>query len=179
MLRRCPDVYTVVGDVDRHIADDLDAFFVGIIGKQLPLGEEFKLAPAPEIHFLFKFTGAKPGLRVIAMLGLPLRPLAEAVVNFQRHKQRVIFQPRGVSLYKAAVCLIRFEAGVSGAQNGIAVIKEPAIVDALAAASVCVQLLLCQQALLRQNVQINKIRITGLGGRGLVGAVTVGCGIQR
>ena len=92
-----PDVGTVRGDEDRHVADDLDAFAVGIRFQLRPLGKEAPLAEAPEITFVGEHRegfGQRLCLALRQGSGPVLPDLAVAsITSVQRHEERVVVEP--------------------------------------------------------------------------------------
>ena len=98
-------------------------------------------------------------------------------MDFQRHKQGIGLQPCNAALDKVLIGTVRDKTAVGCAQNGKAGIKQAAVVHTFAVKALLCQLRFGQKPLSCQNLQIDKIRIAGSGGRGLIRTVAIGCGV--
>ena len=144
LLRGGPDIHTVVGNINGHITDDADTLFFGVVANGLPLHSEFILCPPPKTHFGIKFRLVSQSLAIISMFRSPIGPRTEIVVDLQRHKQSVIFQPRGMLTEEGLVGPIRDKPGIGKTQNGIAGMEKPTVIYPLAGMPLGRKLLLGQ-----------------------------------
>ena len=174
-----PYIHAVVGHVDGHVPDDGDALFMGVVIDRTPLLHERVLDPFPESALRLQFRSVFPGGCDVLVARLPLGPRTVSVVYLQRHEQRIILQPLGIFAAERTEGTIGREPGVGFTQKGIAGVEQPSVVHSGAVPTDFIQILFCQQFFFVQNIRVNKVGIAGDGGRGLVGAVAVGGGIER
>ena len=96
---------------------------------------------------------------------------------FERHEQRVIKKPPGVFLSKRGNFLLqgRKAPGVGAVQKRVALRINCAVIYALRVFAPCAgdDLLFCKQPIRNQQVKVNKIRVSGVHGEGLIGRIPV------
>ena len=118
-----------------------------------------------------------------AQRAFPLQPGLTAVGIFQCHEQGVVRQPEGVVRQKLLVILWGGgqQTGAGAAQDGVALLIQYTIVDAVGRALPIdgAVLLGRKQPGLGQLVKIDKVRVAREGGEGLIGAVAVAGGTNR
>ena len=184
-LRFRPHVGGVHGHIDGKVADDLDAQTVDVFPQGDPLAVEEELEVAVEIHILLELLGvARHCLRLSQpdVLVRPLQPALHAEVALYRHIQSIVGQPLVFLPEGVHRLLVPGKALVESlAEDG-----EPGFIDlsvvhipGLRAPVDGSELLRVQEPVLYQQVQINKVGVTGKGREALIGAVTVAGGAQR
>ena len=179
LVRVAPYIDAVQRNVDGKIADNLNILRFGVILQCLPLTEKQVLHRLPKGDLPgVTFAGGLDGIRLAAAQRLlPLLPASTAVGVLQRHKQGIVGQPETILPDKITV----FGRGcgqqpfTGKVQHGVALLIQNAIVDALRRTLPVDALVLLgsQQSLRGQLVQIDKIGIARIGGKRLVGAVTI------
>ena len=97
-----PDVGRVGGNIDRDVADDLDALLLCVRTQRVPLSEEDILEENAEVDLAAQLLGHSCERLRLAVADVLLRPhIDRRVVIFlllERHEQRVIGQPFAVLL---------------------------------------------------------------------------------
>lgn len=154
---------------------------VGVFFQRLPLGAEQVLHSLPKGNVLgIGPAGSLQGVRLALTQGmLPFLPAGTAVCVLQRHEQCVVRQPEAVFPDEIPVigrgC--RQQAFTGGAQYGVALLIQGAVVDLLRCALPVDVLVLfrLQQTLRCKGVKVDKIGVACVGGKGLIGAVAVAC----
>ena len=159
-----PHVHTVVSNVNGHITDDDDAFFVAVFSQCLPLTVKLKLNPFPKTALVSKLCLLLSCLVDIFVLVSPVVPRTIVVVDFKSHKEGVVLNPTLVFADKFCVGNVFFSAllqksGVRLAENVVSIAKQPAVVDSLCVVDILFQFLEGEKTFLMKNVKVNKIRI--------------------
>ncbi len=171
-----PHVGGVQGNVDGQIADEPQAQAVDIGLQGRPLGEKPVLDAGLEGHFLRQLhPPAVHGLPLVAAEALvrPVKPGQAAEMPLHRPVQRVLPHP-GILLREGPGGLRRLAAdpGKGLAQQGLPALFQSAVVDFIPRRDPGGgELLLRQEAVLRQKVQVDEQRISGEGGFAGVGGV--------
>ena len=180
-----PDVSGVHGHINRQVADDTDAKAVDIGLQGGPLEEEQKLDIGEQFHILPQQLPVPGQSRRIvepdSLIG-PFLPGLHAEMPLEGHEQSVVRQPGGVFLCKA-----RHRAAIPHPasfrrlfQQVQTVFIELAVVHMTGIFSPVpvTDLLLRQKPILDQQIQINEIEIARIGGKTLVGGITVAGGTE-
>ena len=159
-----PHVHTVVSNVNGHITDDDDAFFVTVFSQCLPLRVKFKLNPFPKTALVSKLCFLLSCLVDVFVLVGPVVPRAVVVVDFKSHKEGVVLNPTLVFADEFCVGNLFFSAllqksGVGLAENVVSIAKQPAVVNSLCVVDILFQFIEGEKTFLMQNVKVNKIRI--------------------
>ncbi len=177
-----PDVGTVERHVDGDVTDDVHAVLVRVVAQFLPLAVEQVLHHAPELDLGLMAAAHALELAEVAD-AQELRPLipGRAVVQvLERHEERVVIQPAGVLAAEDRIARIRSgkEALRRQVQDGIALLVEHAVVDVVGVALPVDVLVLAglEQALLAELVEVDEVRVAGIGREGLVRGVAVARG---
>ena len=178
-LRLRPHVSGIHGHIDGQVADDADALRVDIVAQPLPLAEEQVLQIGEEIHILLQ-----QGTVFLQRLRLPqadivgpLRPRLHAEMALARHEQGIVWEP-------ALICLHEGGHGLAAALpvtlEGLAQQVEALFVDAavvhmtgIAAPLAPAALGLGQQTVGDEQLGVNVVGVTGVGGEALVGGIPV------
>ena len=172
-----PGVGAVKRHVNRDISDDLDSLFIGIRLQLLPLNRKKILLEAVKIDFRFqllRFLLEHFRIPVLQILG-PLAPADILLLFFDRHVQAVILQPETVFFYKVSVILSRHKA-----PEGFFQYLKTAFINffiiyifRIVSEITCIAFFLFQKTFFHQRLQINKIRISRVSGKGLVRGIPV------
>ena len=178
-LRMRPGIRAVHGDIDRDIADDLDAVCVGIGLERAILLAELELQILLELDIKVELA-AVVIQRVAPAQADILRPFIPALAAeeiLERHEQRIIGKPPAVFADKTLILAVAADirALIGLAQQRIAHIVELFVIDILriAAEVAAIAFLAREYALLDQLVQTDEIRVAGEGGKGLIRRIAV------
>ena len=183
--RVCPCICRVQRHIDGDIADDPDAFAVGVGFQPAPLLVELELEILVVLHLKIQLPAVVVHGRLPAQTDVlgPLDPRLALKSVLHRHEQGKIIQPPLVFLTE---CRKRFvvadvAAGVRQPQQTAALGIQAAIVDVIClAAEVCLFALVgSQHPFLHQCIQTDEIWIARKGGKALIGAVAVAGNTQR
>ena len=183
-LRLRPQVGGVHSHVNGQVADDLDAQVVDVLPQGGPLAVEEELEVAVEVHVLPELPGvALHSLRLSQpdILVGPIQPALHVEMALYRHVEGIVGEP-GI-LFPEGIhrLLVPGKAPLKGlAEDG-----KPGLIDLsiihiarLGAPVYTFQIITIQEAVLRQQVQVNKVGVSGEGGKALIGAVTIAGGAQ-
>ena len=177
-----PNIRRVQRHIDGNVPDNANALFVGIAPQCLPLAEELVLEEPVKIQV---FSQLLPlllqSLRTAGFEALrPGKPGGAPQSILDSHKQGVVVEPKGIFPAESVIFLPGDKSFMGGAKNWIPPgVLEPKVHPVGGGLpGELFQLLLPQQSLLCQNIQINEVGISCPGGEGLIGGVSVACGIQ-
>ena len=169
--------------VDGHVTDYENALGVRIAEEGLPLAGELILDPLPEAALGLELGLVRSRLVNILVLVSPGCPYSVVVVGLQSHEERVVGTPVNILLKIilvgcALVAALLKESCIRTAKHCVSCVKEPAVVNTKGVVLVLLKLLLGEQTCLCKNVKIYKVGVACNRRRGLIGAVTVGCGVE-
>ena len=178
-LRVRPCVRAVGGNVDGHVANELDGVRVGIGLELAPLLEEL------ELHVLLELDVKIQLAAVIIQRKAPvhadvLRPLAPRLLAKEAahgHEERVIAQPPVILQHEALIILVVDDVAalIGQMQELVAVFMELFKVDVAFGAEIDrLHLFPGEHAFLDQRVKADQIGIAGEGGIRLIGRVAGG-----
>ena len=128
-----PDIRAVVREEDRDVADQRHPALVTIRAQLTPLPLEQPLLEDTELDLVRQLTGRSSQGRghAVAILGLPARPFALAVLALERAEQCVVFEPAAVSFAKRCELWISAAGFERAAQTRRAKAFGGGVVDAL------------------------------------------------
>ena len=189
-----PCIHRVGRDVDRDVAENFHALFVGVVLDLFPLGGKLVLQELPEADLLFLLCcelcqrGGVPQ----AVVPGPLSPALHAVGGLEGHVEGVIIQPavvgKGESVVVVGVVVgaaveagvLLAPCGVGGAQHFIAAGVESAVVHRKRVIAPLFRLELGggQQAVGLESVEVDEVGVARKGRAALVGAVAVAGGAE-
>ena len=181
-----PHVGAVQGDVDGQVTDDLDVQAVEIRPQGRPLAEEQELDIDEQLHILPQFGAIflqhLRGLPQAQSLVGPVGPGLHAEMTLAGHVQGIVLQPAAVLLPEGGHSLgVTLPAPLFGdgqhleaAFVDLAVVHIPRLGAPLAAGD----LALLQQTVGHQHVQVDKVGVSGKGGKALIRGIAVAGGAK-
>ena len=174
-----PDIRTVIGNVDRHITDDLDLIVVGVFLQCIPLLHENELDKAVKLDLV-----GKAGSCLLDRLGiahgeggLPGIPGCALVLILERHKEGIIRQPERICLLEAGVAAqgLFLEALEGTSQDGDIRAVEQLIVDLvrLALPELGGVVLMVKESQLLKCRKVDEIGVSRVNREALIGRIAV------
>ena len=178
-LRMCPHIRAVQGGINGNIPDDPDPLLCRVIPEPVPLLKKLILTERPERDLLLQ-----EGFILFHCLRtpetdilVPFQPAHIPKMFLTCHIQAVIPKPvRILPLkYTEVRCLLMGAAPESRAQYLEAILIDRLIGNGrfISAPGKLIKIFFFQQSFLHKDLQIDKIRIARVGGKGLVRAVPV------
>ena len=163
-----PHIGGIHGYVNGQVANQTDAFAAGIIPHTRPLAEEGILQKHVELHFGEMFPGKALQCRRLTVPEFfrPFRPACTGEMLLQRHESGIIREPRGAALKIFQYIPVSLPSGSRGffQQRSAQRMNTVVVHRVLGGAPIQPhEVLAVQQSVFRQSVQINEIRVAGIG----------------
>ena len=170
----CPDICRVQGHINRHIANNADAFPVCIAAKRFPLPGKLELQEIVETNGVIQVLAIafQNTRKAHQQADGPILPAVTAGLFLQRHKQRIILQPIGIGCDKLVVRFIGFKPLKSTIEQLAAVIIQASVIYPgffLTPAD----FLLLQETFRNEGIQIDQVGVARKGGKGLIRRISV------
>ena len=175
VLRPCPNVRGIHGDINGQVADQLHVVRSRIRLERIPLAIEQVLHKGQEFHI--RAEALPPGLNGFRLAQadvriLPLCPGAHAKVLLERHEQRIIRQPCSIFFRKRCglrtevrICPVKRPAqhGQAGGVN-LPVIHARRVIPPVHSGN----LLRCEKPLFHKGVKVDQVRVPREGRKRLI-----------